>query len=527
MRDVGDLAAVAGAEAAGAAGVGMLATEEVEDRPVGLVGLDVGAAALGDPEVAVGEFAVALVGAATAAEHVVAHPADVVIAALVVAGDEVAGPLGAVGGDRVGPHLRVAGGEHHLRDQGVAERDGGLGRVDAGRADRRAPVGRGDLARFGVELAEPGGAADAAHLAGQHEDVDRAEDRPAPGGEADVDRADLVVGADVVPDQFAPLLADRGLDRVGAAVPVHRDLLHQPVGVGAVGDRVERLLEGALAGVERPPHHALDDRLAVLVDEAEDPRAGGVVAGDRRPQVEREVLRGARTAPVERLHVRDDLVALDDLEGRKGGRVPEGVFGVGAEGAGDGAADVVLVGDVGDPAEDFAVDEDRAHEADVGLVGGADDRVVAEPHVAVDDPFAAVFEDVAGHHVEHSRHVLQARPEVEELGVLGHDAGLEIADLDRDLGDGEVLDLAHVLGVGVPEPVAHDLVGDRVDLGLGLGVELQVRRHLDRAGRVEGVVGPVPELRRPDRAALGGGRQRGGVRVHLCGSLTRSRCSRS
>ena len=88
-------------------------------------------------------------------------------------------------------------------------------------------------------------------------------------------------------------------------------------------------------------------------------------------------------------------------------------------------------------------------------------------------PFAAVFEDVAGHHVEHPRHVLQAGAEVEELGVLGEDAGLEVADLDRDLGDGEVLDLAHVLGVGVPEAVADDLVGDRVDLGLGLAVRVR------------------------------------------------------
>ena len=138
-------------------------------------------------------------------------------------------------------------------------------------------------------------------------------------------------------------------------------------------------------------------------------------------------------------------------------------------------------------------------------MGGADDRVVAEPHVAVDDPFPAVFEDVAGHHVEHPRHVLEAGAEVEELGVLGEDAGLEVADLDRDLGDGEVLDLPHVLGVGVPEAVADHLVGDRVDLRLRLGRELQVRRHLDRAGRVEGVVDAVPELGRADRALGCGG----------------------
>ena len=241
--------------------------------------------------------------------------------------------------------------------------------------------------------------------------------------------------------------------------------------------------------------------------------AGGVVAGDRRPQVEREVLRRARAAPVERLHVGDDLVVLDDLERREAGRVPEGVFGVRAEGAGDGAADVVLVGDVGDPAEHLAVDEDRAHQADVGLVRGADDRVVAEPHVAVADPFAAVFEDVAGHHVEHPRHVLQAGAEVEELGVLGEDAGLEVADLDRDLGDGEVLDLAHVLGVGVPEPVADDLVGDRVDVGLGLAVE-----SVRFGGTLTGPVGlkawSTPSQNSGGRSGARGRRCGGGLGVH-------------
>src|SRR6185437_11288743 len=66
-------------------------------------------------------------------------------------------------------------------------------------------------------------------------------------------------------------------------------------------------------------------------------------------------------------------------------------------------------------------------------------------------------------------------------------------------------------GVGVPEAVADDLVGDRVDLRLRLGRELQVGRHLDRAGRVEGVVDAVPELGRADRAAgLGGGGCDGG-----------------
>src|SRR6201999_4380585 len=73
--------------------------------------------------------------------------------------------------------------------------------------------------------------------------------------------------------------------------------------------------------------------------------------------------------------------------------------------------------------------------------------------------------------------------------------------------------LPHVLGVGVPEAVADDLVGDRVDLGLRLGRELQVRRDLDRADRVEGVVDAVPELGRADRA-LGGRRGGGGGGVH-------------
>ena len=63
---------------------------------------------------------------------------------------------------------------------------------------------------------------------------------------------------------------------------------------------------------------------------------------------------------------------------------------------------------------------------------GADDRVVAQPHVSVAHALAAVLEHEPRLQIQHAGHVLQARPEVEELGVLGQDAGLKVANLDGD-----------------------------------------------------------------------------------------------
>ena len=144
----------------------------------------------------------------------------------------------------------------------------------------------------------------------------------------------------------------------------------------------------------------------------------------------------------------------------------EGVARRRAEAARRDAADVVLVQAVGHPAEQLALPEDRAQQHHVHLVRGADPRVVGEEHVAVADAgvVAAVLERPLHLRVGDAGHVLHVRPEIDELGVLGEDRGIEVERVHRHRRARQALDRRAVLLVHVPQRVAHDLEGDRVDV---------------------------------------------------------------
>ena len=484
--------------APGTAGVEIAAAVEVEHRPVALVALDVRRPALGRVEGAGREVAVLIRGGAGHAHHPVEHRPDVIGPALVGAGVDVDLPLGVRRGQRLLAQELVIGADQHLGDHRGDHRDAERRRVDPRRADRGAVVGAGDRAGLGIEAQLPRGAADHAHVLGDRDHVEDVHDAAAPAGERQVDRADLRRGALVGEGEDVALLAHVELDRVDAAVAGHRDLLVLAVAPFAVGDLRQQVFERLLGRVEQALHHALDRGGAVLVDQAEHPLAGGVVAGDRRPQVERQVDRGPRLAAVDALQLGVDLAVADHPARREAGRVEVDVLGVRAEGAGDGAADVVHVGGVDDPAEQLALDEDRAEEVDVGLVGGPDPGVVAHPHVALGDVFAVFFHHVGDHVIHPAGEVLDAEAEEEELTVLGADRRLVVAAFEHDRRDREVLDRLEVLLVQVPEVVADDLEGDRVGDDFGVGVELQPRRDLALGGRDVGVLEPVPESLRAD-----------------------------
>ncbi len=121
---------------------------------------------------------------------------------------------------------------------------------------------------------------------------------------------------------------------------------------------------------------------------------------------------------------------------------------------------------VGHPAEELVLPEHRTDEHDVLLVRRSHPRVVGEEHVAVADSriVAAVFENPFHLRIGDAGHVLHVRSEVHELAVLGEDRGIEIERVHGDRRTRDALDGRAVLLVDVPERVADDFVGDRIDI---------------------------------------------------------------
>src|SRR2546427_12964521 len=99
----------------------------------------------------------------------------------------------------------------------------------------------------------------------------------------------------------------------------------------AVRQTPELLEKGALAVVEDPAHHALHDLGTVTPDEREHAVACGDVAGELRPEIERDRLGLARRAQVQLLYIAADLVPLHDLHRRDAGAFFAGGLRPGAE----------------------------------------------------------------------------------------------------------------------------------------------------------------------------------------------------
>ena len=245
-----------------------------------------------------------------------------------------------------------------------------------------------------------------------------------------------------------------------------------PLAVRQAGHLVEERLLGV---VDDPLHHPLDRPRPVALDEGEDPRLRGGVARELGAEVEGDHLGLPRRPEVELLDVAPDDVLLDDLDRRNEDPLVVGALGGGAEAARGNPADVVLVQAVGDPAEELVLEEHRADEHHVLLVGGAHPGVVREKHVPVVDPrvVASMFEDPLHLGVRHPGHVLHVRAEIHELGVLGEDGGVEVERVHRDRRPGYLLDGGAVLLVHVPQVVADDLEGHRVHLRVPVAVEPQ------------------------------------------------------
>lgn len=178
------------------------------------------------------------------------------------------------------------------------------------------------------------------------------------------------------------------------------------------------------------------------------------------------------------------------------------------EAAGLDAAQLALVDHVVDPGEQLALPEDRRVDGGVHLVVGADPGVVLEEDVALVDAdvHRAVLERPFDDQVGAAAEEEVAGAEADPRPVLGLDRRVEVVAVDDDLAAGDAADRFLVVPVDVPELRAQDLVGDRVEVGVGLGVELErgvddqlLGRHV-AVGEACGAAGPLVGQRRGDRA---------------------------
>ena len=491
------------------AGVGHLAPPQREHRVEELGHLDVGHAAHRDAEQAAGVDAVGVRPGAVPARHRLHDDRQErggLLAAFVEARDHRRVPGAAAGGLHVAAELQVA--VEHLREA--------FGDQAAGepRGPDRAPA-HGGRERGVVERALLRDEVEAAHqTARRPRDVAR-EDRQqrehhaaAHARVGAVDDARLRVGAGEVERQVVAGL--RGLDRdlVQVAVALVGLVLVAGGRPAAVGQARELRPQARLGVGHHPLHHGLDGVGAVLVDERVQPFAADVVGADLGPQVQPDQHGHAGAAHPEVGDVALQPAAAHHLDRRGGQRLGEHVLRRGRERPEADAAEVGLVGDGARPREQLAVVEDGLVDDHVVLVeAAADPRVVAQEHVALGDArvHRAVPQRPVDGEVDRPDEHGVVQPDLHLLAQLVGDGEVEVVGVGDDRRAGHALErLAHLVGHR-PEPVAHHLVGERVeavDLLLGDGVHGQ--RGRQRPGqlvRVDGTAGE--QLRAGDRHGHG------------------------
>ncbi len=371
--------------------------------------------------------------------------------------------------DRVdAPEARVA--HHRLRSgrerRGQGGQDGAEDDVDEARLrlpaadDRRRPGAVRDAALRRVEMNDPVEA-----VVHRQVRVDQALERVRAGGEGlrvrRVDRrAPLWIAArqveeDAVGRDLDPRPEPHGL--VGVAVGVDRALGL----VDAERQRGELGPRAPLRVVEQLRHRGHDRGVAVARDERLEPAGPGRVRRDLGAEVTRSLVLRPDLREDQLEDVVDDPPGLDDLDRRDDHALLEHL----AEGADRGrraAADVDVVGEIRDVAEQLSVGEDRRDQADVVQVDAARERVVRDDHVAGPEVLGAV----APHRV---RHLLDHRAEVHGLREALRDG----PQLRVEEGAREVRARLDVRRVGAPAQRQHHLVRRRDE---------RVADHLERDG---------------------------------------------
>ena len=146
------------------------------------------------------------------------------------------------------------------------------------------------------------------------------------------------------------------------------------------------------------------------------------------------------------------------------------------EAPGERTADVADVALAEDPGEDPPLVEHRREHADVHGVRAADPRVVVEEHVALADAgiLAPVLHRPFDREVAERREPLNRRARHQQVGRLGEQRRVEVVHVHDHRRPRDTPDRVGVVEVDAPEPVAENLIGDRVDVE----IELRVESHL-------------------------------------------------
>ena len=209
------------------------------------------------------------------------------------------------------------------------------------------------------------------------------------------------------------------------------------------------LSELGLADVHPLPpagEHGIDAVFAEQIGEFAQAISVGV---DLRLDVAPGNLRRAGIGADQRFHVAVDRAAAENFQRRNQQAFLEQVGGIAAVGAGDLAAEVGLVRDVADEADDALAREHRRDDGHVGgvvlagLVGMVDDEGVAGRGIAAIAPADLV-------------HLCRQRPDMQGLrNALRHHAAVAVED-----GEGEILALLDDRRIARAEHVEGELASD-------------------------------------------------------------------
>ena len=372
-------------------------------------------------------------------------------------------PYGIVAAERDVVHGALAGRRDAVRD-GLGQRseqdvDDALGGLDvaAGAGGREFRVDDGALGRPDLDRPHQARIEGDVLLDEGAEDI---ENGRTGDGEVGVDAA-LGLGRGTAEIDDGPVAPDRDpdgdIDR-----PVRDAVVVEPVGedVVAVGDAADGLAQELLgiildeAGIgpdlpgSEPGHGLLEPRPADLVCGHLGQQVAPALVG--RPDVGEQEVEDVLVQPAAGIELerRDDQAFLEELGGQ----------GHGARGH---AADVGVVGPIGDEESQPAADEDGGDAGDVGQVGAAAVGIVEDDEVALFEGHG--FErrpDGQGHGAQVDRDVRALGQGAAVAGEGG--AGEILAFLDVG-GEGRpAQDGGHLLGDG-DEDVLEELELDRVD----------------------------------------------------------------